>query len=288
MILSRRKKLTIFFFGAIAFMAFALFLWAFVIEPDRLTIKEETIALSNLPSQLDKLKIVAISDIHGGAAFITESKLQEIVRLTNEQQPDLIVLLGDFVSQESDDHSQLKMEIETIAKNISGFKAKYGVYAVLGNHDWWANGKKVQKALEDNGIKVLENDAERIIVNGQTLWLLGIPDYWTRQPINLPQAMRNIDSPAPIIAITHNPDVFPELPTAISLTIAGHTHGGQVNFPFIGAPIVPSEYKQRYVAGHIVEEGKHLFVTTGVGTSGLAIRFRVPPEIVVLTLSYEQ
>lgn len=288
MLLSKRKKLTFIFLSAIALTALALFLWAFVIEPNRLTIKEKTIAIKNLPEQLDKLKIVAISDIHGGSAFITESKLQEIVKRTNEQQPDLIVLLGDFVSQETDDHSQLKMEIETIAKNISGFKAKYGVYAVLGNHDWWADGKRIQKALEDNGIKVLENDSEKIIVNGQMLWLLGIPDHWTRQPINLPQAMRKIDSPAPIIAITHNPDIFPELPTSITLTLAGHTHGGQVNFPFIGAPIVPSNFKQRYVAGHIIEDGKHLFVTTGIGTSGPAIRFRVPPELVVLTLSNAQ
>jgi predicted MPP superfamily phosphohydrolase len=87
-----------------------------------------------------------------------------------------------------------------------------------------------------------------------------------------------------IIALTHNPDIFPEIPPNVELTLAGHTHGGQVDFPLIGRIVVPSDYGQRYAAGHVEERGKHLFVTTGIGTSIFPVRFRVPPEIAVLTL----
>ena len=87
-----------------------------------------------------------------------------------------------------------------------------------------------------------------------------------------------------VLAFTHNPDVFPDIPESVSLTVGGHTHGGQVYIPFVGRPMVPSEYAGRYASGHIIENGKHLFVSTGIGTSILPVRFFVPPEISVLTL----
>jgi len=283
--LSKRKKIILCIFGTITFIVIVLFLWAFVVEPNRLVVNETSIALPNLPTGLSNLKIVAISDIHGGSVFISESKLQTIVETANAQEPDLIFLLGDFVSQEHFNRENLKMSAETIAGHLKMLKAKHGVYAVLGNHDWWYNGKKVQKALEDVGIRVLENDVAELVINGQTLWILGVPDYFTRQPINLNLPLKKINRDGTIIAITHNPDVFPELPSKISLTLAGHTHGGQVNFPIVGAMIVPSQYGQRFAKGHIVEDNKHLFVTSGIGTSIFPVRFRVPPEIAVLRLS---
>ena len=97
-------------------------------------------------------------------------------------------------------------------------------------------------------------------------------------------AVAKVGDSAPIIAFTHNPDIFPSIPTRVALTIAGHTHGGQVAAPIIGRPIVPSEFGERYAAGHIIEGPKHLFVTTGVGLSILPVRFRVPPEISLLTI----
>jgi uncharacterized protein len=90
-----------------------------------------------------------------------------------------------------------------------------------------------------------------------------------------------------VILLTHNPDIFPGVPTRVALTLAGHTHGGQVRLPFVGRPIVPSQFKQRYAAGHLTEDGRQLFVATGVGTSILPVRFRVPPAVTVLTLASE-
>src|SRR4030095_10957928 len=109
-------------------------------------------------------------------------------------------------------------------------------------------------------------------------------DLWTRRP-DVEGTLRKIPLDRnPIIMLTHNPDVFPDIPARVSLTLAGHTHGGQVNLPFVGRPIVTSTFGQRYAIGHITEQGHHLFVSSGLGTSIIPVRFRVPPEIVILTI----
>ena len=282
-IFKNKKRAILFSISALVFIGLVLLLWAFVIEPNRLVLNEVEIKLPEWPSSLNHLKIVSVADLHAGTRYIDEAKLERVVAMTNQTQPDLIVLLGDFVSQNKDD--QVLMEPEKIADKLKGLRARYGVFAVLGNHDWWYNGQRVKHALETAGIRVLENDVAQIQMNGQTVWLLGVPDYWTRQPLDIRPALAKINAPGPIIALTHNPDVFPELPANISLTLAAHTHGGQVNFPFIGRLIVPSRYGQRYAAGYIQENNRQLFVTTGIGTTGIAVRFRVPPEIAVLDIT---
>jgi predicted MPP superfamily phosphohydrolase len=106
---------------------------------------------------------------------------------------------------------------------------------------------------------------------------------WTR-PQLIAETIAKVPQGKPTIALTHNPDIFPRIPRSVPLLLAGHTHGGQVNLPLIGRPIEPSVFGQRYAAGHVFENDHHLFVTTGIGTSILPVRFRVPPEIVMLTL----
>lgn len=279
-----KKRAALFILAALLCVALFSVLWAFLIEPNRVVVNEVEIKLPAWPAAFANLKIVAISDLHAGMPFINEAKLQQVVTMANQTQPDLIVLLGDFIARHTKDE-RLLMTPEMIAENLKGLHAKYGVYAVLGNHDWNFDGERVRRALEGAGIHVLENDVAQIQKDGQTLWLLGVPDFWMRQPIDIRPALQKINTPGPIIALTHNPDVFPTLPPNISLTLAGHTHGGQVNIPFIGRPIVPSQYKERYAAGYIQENNRHLFVTTGIGTTGIAVRFRVPPEIAVLTIN---
>ncbi|MBV9210018.1 MAG: metallophosphoesterase [Acidobacteria bacterium] len=282
-IFKSRKRAVLTIFGMLLFIALFLVLWAFVIEPNQVTINQTEIKLPAWPAPFAHLKIAAISDLHGGMRYINEAKLEKVVEMTNATEPDLIVLLGDFIARNRDEG--LLMTPETIAGKLKGLRAKYGVYAVLGNHDWTFNGERVTRALEGAGIHVLENDVAQIQKDGQTLWLLGVPDFWMRQPIDIRPALAKINAPGPIIALTHNPDVFPTLPPNVILTLAGHTHGGQVNIPFYGRPIVPSQYGERYAAGYIQENNRHLFVTTGIGTTGLAVRFRVPPEIAVLTIN---
>ena len=158
--------------------------------------------------------------------------------------------------------------------------------AVLGNHDWWLDGNRVGAALRAAGVTVLENQALRLERGGRAFWIAGVADLWTREP-DVAGTLRQVENADPILLITHNPDIFPEVPARVSLTIAGHTHGGQVNFPFVGRLVVPSQFGQRYAMGHIVEGGRHLFVSGGVGTSIIHVRFRVPPEAVMLTLEAE-
>ena len=256
-------------------------IWGFLVEPNRLVVNHATIQINNWPNNLNGLRIAVIGDIHAGAPFIDDLKLRLLVERTNQQQPDLVVLLGDFMSQDTWHGHRVAPEI--IANHLKYLQAPLGVYAVLGNHDWWDNGYDVRQALEQAGIRVLENDVSEVKRAETSFWLAGLSDLWTR-PQKVPETLAKIPSRSFVIALTHNPDVFQQLPITVPLLLAAHTHGGQVNFPLIGTPIVPSRFGQEYSAGHVFENDHHLFVTTGIGTSILPVRFRVPPEIVILTI----
>ena len=259
----------------------ALAIWSFLIEPNRLIVHQETIKIDNWPDELSGLRIALIADIHTGAPFINDQKLQQIVSTTNALNPDLIVLLGDYMAPNSW-HSH-RVEPEVTAAALKNLKCPLGVYSVLGNHDWWYNGERVRRALEQNGIRVLEDEAAEIKWHDKSFWLVGLADFWTR-PQHVDQTIARVQPGSTIIALTHNPDIFPSLPHSVPILLAGHTHGGQVNIPLIGTPIVPSRFGAKYTAGHLFENDHHLFVTTGIGTSILPVRFRVPPEIVILTI----
>ena len=253
--------------------------WAFFIEPNRLVLRRETITIDRWPGGLSGLKIAVLADIHVGSPYIDEHKLHLIVERTNQLQPDLVVILGDYIT--GNGRVRHRVEPEVFAPMLKDLHAPFGVYSVLGNHDWWYNGYKVRRELEANGIKVLENEVTRIDVRGNPLWLAGLADLWTRAQ-RVEQTIAEVPQGESVIALTHNPDIFPELPQRVPLMLAGHTHGGQVRFPFIGAVVESSRFGERYETGHVFENGHHLFVTTGIGTSIVPVRFGVPPEIVLL------
>lgn len=276
-----KKRAALVILASLVSLVLALVVWSFVIEPDRIVVNQAELSLRGWPLQFDKMKIVAIGDLHVGSPHIDLGKLREIVSSVNERNPDLILIPGDFVIQEVRGGSFV--EPEAMAEILKDLRAPLGVFAVLGNHDWWFDGERVRRALEAVGIRVLENDVVRLERGGESIWLAGLADLWTRRP-DITATLAKISDDAPVIAFTHNPDLFPAIPQRVILTVAAHTHGGQVNIPLIGRPIVPSNYRQRYAAGHIQEDGRHLFVTTGIGTSIIPVRFRVPPEISVLVL----
>lgn len=256
--------------------------WAFFIEPNRLIVRHETLEMQQWPASLSNLKIAVLSDIHVGASFIDDDKVRTIVQRTNELEPDLIVILGDYIS--GDGRRRPAVPPEHFAPMLKEFRAPLGVYSVLGNHDWWYDGPRVRHALEANGIKVLDNETKKLDVRGTPLWLAGLADLWTRTP-RIQETTGAVPHGDTIIALTHNPDIFPGLPQRVPLMIAGHTHGAQIRLPFIGPIVQPSSVSAAYTRGHVFENGHHLFVTTGIGTSIFPVRFGVTPEIVLLTLN---
>ena len=268
-------------FAAITLFFAGCFFWGFLVEPGRLVIHPETIQIDNWPPQLDGLRIAVLSDIHVDNWFITDKKLRTIVTETNQLHPDLIVILGDYMS--GDGWVRHRVEPDVFGPILKDLHALLGVYSVLGNHDWWYSGARVRSGLEQNGIKVLENESAKIDARGTSFWLAGFADLWTR-PQRIDTALATIPEGQPLIGLTHNPDIFPNVPQRVQLLLAGHTHGGQVRLPIIGSVVESSDYGDRWVRGHIFENNHHLFVTSGIGTSIVPVRFGVPPEIVLLTV----
>lgn len=266
---------------AIILLLGGLIFWGFLIEPGRLVVREQAIKMDNWPRELNGLRIAVISDIHVDNWFITDKKLRAIVERTNQLQPDLILIPGDYMS--GNGWVKRTVEPEVFGPVLKDLRARYGVYAVLGNHDWWHDGVKVRRGLEANGIKVLENEVVLIDIQGTSIWLAGLADLWTRLQ-KVDETIDKIPQGVPIIALTHNPDIFPKLPQRVQLLVAGHTHGGQVRFPLIGTVVQSSDFGEKYERGYVFENNHHLFVSTGIGTSIMPVRFGVPPEIVLLTL----
>lgn len=220
--------------------------------------------------------------MHVGSPYKGLKSLRKLVKDVNRVQPDLVLLPGDFVIHGVVGGSFVTPEAAGAV--LAGLKAPMGVYAVLGNHDWWLDAERVEKALNDHGIEVLEDISTNIESGKCRISLAGITDFW-EGPHDVGKALSTTSPEDTVVAFTHNPDVFPDIPKRVALTIAGHTHGGQVYLPGIGRPRVPSRYGERYAIGHIVEESKHLYVSSGVGTSILPVRFFVPPEIPIIKIT---
>lgn len=260
----------------------ALPIWAFFIEPSSLRFHHEKLVVPSWPESCNGTTIAVLADLHVGSPYKGLSSLRKLVERVNANKPDLILLPGDFVIQGVVGGSFVSPE--DAAKVLGSLTAPMGVYAVLGNHDWWLGATRVARALSDNGIGVLEDASTLIERKDCSFTLVGISDFW-EGPHDIDKAMSQVASNDAVLAFTHNPDVFPQLPPQMLLTIAGHTHGGQVHIPFWGRPVVPSDYGERYAIGHVEENGRHLYVSPGVGTSIFPVRFLVPPEATVLDIS---
>jgi len=191
-----RSRAKIIFFALLCCLAF-LALWAFVIEPSRLVLRETRITLPSWPANFKGLRIAVISDLHAGSPFITLDKIHQIVETTNAARPDLILLPGDFVIQGV--KGGRFMEPEVIASALKGLRARFGVLATLGNHDWWYNGPRVKRSLENAGITVLENDDAMIERDGAAIWVVGIGDKWESNP-DIASALAKVESSSTLTA----------------------------------------------------------------------------------------
>ncbi|QND48146.1 metallophosphoesterase [Rhizobium lusitanum] len=249
-----------------------------------------------------KMRIVVLTDFHACEPWMTADRIASICTHANGLGGDLIVLLGDYTS--GTDLITARVDHHIWAAELAGLNAPLGVHAIIGNHDWWHDAAAQKsgygptfshKALADVGIPVYSNRAARLEKDGHGFWLAGLEDQlalrrsvrWKR-PVtkgldDLNGTLAQINDDAPVILLAHEPDVFPTVPSRVSLTLSGHTHGGQIRI--LGwSPYLPSRYGDRYLYGHIIEGQRHLIVSGGLGCSVAPVRFGVPPEIVVIDL----
>jgi len=257
-----------------------LAVWSIGFEPGWLQQRQLTL---NAPGWSGPpLTIAVATDLHVGSLHNGLPMLRRVVDELNASHPDLILLPGDFVILNPPGGETI--EANAIARELARLKAPLGVYATLGNHDWWYDGEQVRQALQKVGITVLENSAVALPTTAGPLWLAGIGDDMTGHA-RPAQALAQVPAAAPLIVMMHDPVNAPDLPPRALVAFAGHTHGGQVRLPFIGALVTPGRSPLRHAYGWIADAPAPTFVSAGVGTSILPIRFNCPPETVILRLS---
>ena len=299
MIMVNRRR----FLKGAAGVAVALAGYSTVVEAGmRLEFTRYVVTPPSWPDDLT-LKIAVIADIHACEPWMPAERIARIVDLANAQKPDLTVLLGDYVGN----HRFVSGYVApgAWAEQLSRLEAPLGVYAVLGNHDWWSaalptdppdNGQSVRKALGAARIPVLENQALRLSHGGKPFWLVGLGDqiavrrgrYDAHGVDDLDGALHPVNDKAPVILLAHEPFIFPRVPDRVALTLCGHTHGGQVYIPFIGAPFAPVAHGRPYIYGEYQEGPRRLIVSGGLGESAAPIRFLRPPEVVAVTVTGDQ
>jgi uncharacterized protein len=256
--------------------------WAGWVEPRRLVTVHRTLHLPRWPPELDGVRLGLLSDLHAGVPHAGRPAIARAVARLNAERPDAILLLGDFLDA-SVPWRRRRMAPQPVADELAALSAPLGRFAVLGNHDWKAAGRPMWMALMGAGITMLENRAVEVDSGKARFAIAGLADLRHRRP-DLPSTLAGIAPGVATILLCHDPDVFPFVPHGVALTLSGHTHGGQLAIPVLRRPAIPSRYGERYARGHIVEAGRHLYVTSGLGTAGLPIRLLAPPEIVVLEL----
>lgn len=270
--------------------------YAYFIEPNRLIVARYDIYLDDWDPAFEGIRFALISDIHGGSNGASEENIRRVVSTTNELNVDAVFLLGDYLSRDPADHSKLRMQPSVIAENLRGLRSKYGVFAVLGNHDEAYGAETIAKELDRVGYNVLNGKLADIrLQTGERLRLIGLKDHtnigvWKYYSDNARNMLSPDDGTGNLIALQHSPDALPAITGEyliskdLKILFAGHTHGGQVWLPILKEPVVPSFYGQRVARGLIKINDLDVFITPGIGTSILPFRFLVPPEISVVTI----
>ena len=265
----------------LAVLVVVFLVWGCVWEPRSLVARDYAFELPAWPAECDGLRVDVIADLHTGSPHNGVDKLDRLVQRLAESDSQAVLMAGDYVILSVFLGTYIPADV--IAERLRPLTARKPVYAVLGNHDWWKDGARVRAAFESAGVTMLEDQATPARLAGCDLWVVGVGDLW-EAPHDIGRAFSDVAGDRPALAITHNPNLFPQMPARASLVVAGHTHGGQIAFPGIGAPGLWGKADGRYPRGHFIEGGRQLFVSPGIGTSILPIRFGVPPEISRLTL----
>ena len=234
-------------------MGFLIGSYALLIEPQRITVKYYRIASQKWTEP--PLRIALIAYVHAIWPWMSIPHIKRIVKKTNALDPDLILLLGDYVST----HPFGRQIDPTLGvMPYQNLRASCGVFAVLGNHDLHGHGSDGwPEAMRSSGLSVLENQSVKTTCSEKEFWVSGLEDLWW-QNADIPKTLDQVLDNKPVIMAMHNPDSFIDIPKNVTLSVSGHTHRGQIRFPFIGAieAVIPSKYGKRFHYGHIVEMEK--------------------------------
>jgi predicted MPP superfamily phosphohydrolase len=247
-------------------------LWSARSGPRRVELDVE---VAGLPAEFDGYRIAQISDIHCGS-FTPKRTIDRWVATMNAQRPDLIAVTGDLITS-GDAYT------EDVAAALSALDAPDGVYACMGNHDYFCDAERLVAALREGGLRVLRNEGEHITRDGARLYIAGIEDAWTQRH-DLPRTLAARDG-APTILLAHDPNHFPAAAKAgVALQLSGHTHGGQAGLPIARGRYNLARLITRYTHGLFQEGGSQLYVSRGAGTTGPPLRLFAPAELTFLTL----
>lgn len=250
------------------------------------------------------LRVVVLTDLHACVPWTSVGHVAEFCQRANALEPDIILLLGDYASGP---RLSAEMAPSRWAAPLGTLSAPLGVHAVLGNHDYDGHSRadiaraptRAERALVAAGIPVYTNRAVRIAHAGRGFWLAGLGDQFAFAPKragrfdrahgvdDLDGTLGQISTDEPALLMAHEPDIFPQVPERVALTLSGHTHGGQIRL-FGKTPVVPSRFGSRYVYGHVVEHDRHLIVSSGLGYSGWPVRLGTRAEIVVVELGRDE
>jgi len=277
------KKLIISFIS-IVMIPVSLYFYATEIERKLITVTWNEIEAPTIPKEFNNKKILQFSDVHLGPEF-TLKQLENLVEKMNELHPDIVVLTGDLIDKFGS-YSAEKDEAKVILQKIN---APLGKYAVFGNHDRGGGGSVFyKKYMEEAGFSVLVNEVQKIKVgNGKYITISGLDDFLLGKP-QIDATLKHVRQQDFNMLLVHEPDVVDKVACyPVDFQVSGHSHGGQVQIPFIG-PLITTKLAESYVEGMYELEGKnkplHLYVNRGIGTTRMPVRFWSVPELSVFVL----
>jgi len=255
--------------------ALGLLAWSRLVEPRWLEVTTTRVPVAGLDPRLAGTRIAFLTDTHLGR-YTTRERIARAVERALAAHPDLVVLGGDYVQGRRPD-------VAAGTRPFAALHAPLGVYAVLGNHDHWAGTARTRAGLRRAGVTLLENRHRIVTRHGARLAIVGVADYWEGRP-DPRAALRGVPADVPRVLVTHNPDLVPRLDPAlrVDLVLAGHTHGGQVRLPLLGAPVLPAA--RRYAAGLVPGPPCPVYVSRGVGVITPPVRLLCRPEVTIIVL----
>jgi len=246
-------------------------------EAEDLVIEKVTLPVKGLAASLEGLRIVALGDFHL-RPFTQPALVRRAVELANSLQPDLTVLLGDYVWRDVE-------AIFELAPILADLDARHGVFAALGNHDLWTDTAVIKTGLAEARLPLLVNQGLPITQGDGTLYLAGLDDGWSGKP-DLDAALAAAPAAAPVVLLLHEPDLADTYSrhSQIALQLSGHSHGGQIRFPRLGGALILPYLGRKYDMGLYKVRDMWLYTNPGIGVTNEPVRFNCPPEITEITL----